>query len=209
MFEKHNDIMLIKDDPCICKWVKETDRLDHDIWLMERVYDRLTGFKGCIDVGAYIGDHTEAYAQWFDHVWAFEPNPEAFECLEWNMRNHANVSTFPYALGDGHTNGTLVADRNAGASYIEPGEGPIKFVDLPIRDDISYIKIDVEGMEPDVLAALEGIIDTNHPQMLIEQRQCDGNEEEVVDWLIEHGYTFSPIQGEYGEQYDLWCEYGD
>jgi hypothetical protein len=96
--------------------------------------------------------------------------------------------------------------ENPGANQMIRATVGIPAIPLGIQYKVDYIKIDVEGMEPEVLLACKEVIDRDRPYLLIEQRECDGNEETVQLFLKCHGYKFEPIQGKYGEQYDLWCE---
>lgn len=201
---EQDSIWTIAEDQFIGKWVRDEKRLDHDQWVLTRIKERLKRFRTCLDIGAYIGDHTIAYAKWFELVIAFEPNPEAFECLQRNVPN-GNVINAPLAVGQ-RTSGKMdIISDNPGASSIAEGEG-IRFIEPFGIDEVDYIKIDVEGMEPEVLRACEHIIKECRPQMLIEQRRCDGNEAIIKQMLDEFGYKYESIQGEEGEQYDLWCE---
>ena len=45
----------------------------------------------CLDIGANIGNHTLYFAQFFKQVYSFEPHPEIFELLKFNVRKYNNV----------------------------------------------------------------------------------------------------------------------
>ena len=90
-------VYIIDGDTHIGKWVEQSSRLDHDQNTLPLLVPYLGGTV--IDVGAFIGDHTEFYCQHSGTVYAFEPNPLAFECLHRNMEEHNNVRCFRVALG--------------------------------------------------------------------------------------------------------------
>jgi len=204
-----NDIATIAEDQFIGKWVRQTGRLDHDRWLLDKIKPRVGGGV-CLDIGAYIGDHTIAYARWFDTVVAFEPCTEAFQCLKHNVAAAGNVICVNAALATHAGYGFMRNDAaNPGANKVsQHGDIPVTFINAEIFDftALTYIKIDVEGAECNVLRSLVGQIVKHKPKLLIEQRACDGNERAVEMFLNDLGYRYEPIQGKKGEQYDLWCE---
>jgi len=205
-----NGIWVIDGDDWISRWVCEGKRLDHDCWLLGEVEKRLSGRRRtCLDIGAYIGDHTVRYAGLFKLVVAFEPNPEAYECLNRNLADSSNVVCLNGAVGVYATGRMVLDKRNPGASRVDTVMGgDVCFINPCGIPDVDFIKIDVEGMEPDVLEECRPLIERYGPQMLIEQRACDGNEEHVLEMLAGMGYRAESIQGHKGEQYDLWCERG-
>lgn len=205
MLIETNGIWTIAEDEYIGKWVRETGRLDHDQWLIDRLWERGVSGRVCLDIGAYIGDHTAFYAKWFEQVLAFEPNPEAFTCLVRNMKD-TEVECYNFAVGTADEGLLAGGERNPGAMHILPAPGPVRFIKDLDMDEVDFIKIDVEGMEPDVIRACWKTITECEPRMLIEQRQGDGNEDKVFAMLEALGYDYEPIQGDYHEQYDLWCE---
>jgi len=199
-------IWVLDGDDWISRWVLEAGRLDHDCWLLGQVERRLRGkLRTCLDIGAYIGDHTIRYAGLFKLVVAFEPNPDAWECLNRNL-DLPNVVRLRGAVGLRGSGSMLLNEKNPGASKVGRGDGDVCFISPRGIPDVDFIKIDVEGMEPEVLEACRPIIDKHGPQMMIEQRVCDGNEGLVREMLAGMGYMFAPIQDNTKEQYDLWCE---
>src|SRR5262249_37578392 len=78
-----NDIWVLEGDQ-ISNWVEQEGRLDHDQNFLPGILEHIKPGDTVIDVGAFIGDHTVAYAAKAKKVIAFEPNPLAFECLKYN-----------------------------------------------------------------------------------------------------------------------------
>lgn len=119
-----------------------------------------------IDVGANIGTHTLIYAQTADHVFAFEPQPFVFNnlCANLLLNNIVGVTPVMAALSSHSGYSTMriqdptVLNSPAGCRL---GEGEHR-VSMRTLDSlgiapISFIKIDVEAHEFDVL---EGAIET-------------------------------------------------
>lgn len=200
---------ILPGDKFISKWAVDTGRLDHDQWLLPKLRGLIKDFGTCLDVGAYIGDHTIAYGQWFEQVYAFEPNPYAYQCLRHNLSKYANVECINRAVGHNMSHSWLrIPEDNPGAAQItsEDTGVPVWYWDDIDGIEPDFIKIDAEGAELTVLLTLQPLIEEYHPQMLIEQRAADGNEKLVGQFLEKHGYDSFPIQGERGAQYDLFCE---
>jgi FkbM family methyltransferase len=132
-----------------------------------------------VDVGASIGDHTAGYLKsQAAMVVAFEPNPAAFECL---VHNCPRATCFRFALGGSSQNRMMrISSPNYGASFVDvswhhmhfnPDQVPVAIEPLdafrfPHR--ISFIKIDVEGFEPDVLMGAEETIQRDRPVLCLE-----------------------------------------
>jgi len=152
-------------DPWISKWVEDLGRLDHD-----RMIDTLCSLIPVggvvIDAGAAIGDHTVFYGHAVGPsglVVAFEPNPDAFACLVMNTRLQPWVEPLRMALGA--VVGSVSMDyrpENIWASGVSPSSKPDSFKILAKTIDsivlerglkrLDFIKMDVEGFEPEVIA---------------------------------------------------------
>lgn len=208
---------ILEDDTHISKWAKDSGRLDHDQNMLPHVLKHINVGDTVIDVGAYIGDHTIAYARAVAHtgtVHAFEPNYRAFQCLEYNMKKHPQVKIYQCGIGDKHgTMGVVSENLNHGMAYMS-GDGniPIITIDSMNLKKCNFIKIDVEGMELAVLKGAEKTIDRCKPKLLIEinlttlQRAGD-RAESIFTWLNERGYAYRNIYHEQGltdAQFDLF-----
>lgn len=139
-----------------------------------------------LEVGAHVGNHTVYFSHFFDAaiVVPVEPNPRSQAILRLNCQlNHCgnvDLSRVDHALGAQAGRGRMVAmaDHNSGGAMIEPGNaGPVAIVRgdaLFAGEDFDLVKIDVEGMELEVLAGLGGLIERCRPLLFIEVR--DDNE---------------------------------
>ena len=124
-----------------------------------------------IDIGAHIGTFAIPIAKAAGAVTAFEPSPEAFALLSRNAAEHAApLRLMSKALRGRKGSGTLVTrtPSNAGANtLITGGDIPVTTLD----DEIAHadlIKVDVEGMELDVLRGSARLIERARPIVLFE-----------------------------------------
>jgi len=124
-----------------------------------------------VDIGAHIGTFAIPIAADAEEVIAFEPSPRAFALLSRNAEeNGISFRLINKALGSARGGGTLLTRNasNAGANTLSPG-GTIPVATLD--DEVThadFIKMDVEGMELDVLRGGTGLIERARPVVLFE-----------------------------------------
>jgi FkbM family methyltransferase len=167
---------------------KGTDHVQRSMWQGESFYEFqmlchsqvfLSPGDEVIDVGAYIGNHTLFYANVCGaRVFSFEPNQAAFDTMRANLDlNGLADSVTTVCAGVGAETGRaslVVPDKagNAGMCQLElMDEGTIEIVRLDDQEGITnpkLIKIDVEGMELEVLQGAEKLIAEHHPMLYIE-----------------------------------------
>ncbi len=218
MIEFHNDIALIKEDQCICRFVRESNRLDHDQNLLPQVLKHINKGDIIIDCGAFIGDHTIAYANKVGPtgtVFAFEPGKEAYECLKHNTRNEELVIIHNGGLGARmHTAGFNQVEGNAGMNYLGCGtEISIITIDSLNLPKLDFVKIDCEGYELEVLKGAIETIKKFKPKMLIEintmtLERSGITREDIYNFLKELDYKYKNIyngQGLDEYQMDIIC----
>ncbi|MGH6898270.1 MAG: FkbM family methyltransferase [Geminicoccaceae bacterium] len=130
------------------------------------------------DVGACVGTHTIFLAGLCEcRVLAFEPYPPNLELLRENVELNAlgdRVQIFPFALGAARAKGAarVRGPRSLSTAAIEPTpDGSLEVLpldSLALPDRISLLKIDVEGMEFDVLRGSEAVIRRDGPLIYLE-----------------------------------------
>lgn len=137
-----------------------------------------------IDVGAHVGITTVHWlSSGFNRVYAFEMNPSHFECLVENTIDYKDKITY-YPYGCGNTNSKHYAgyrtSKNSGTfQMIDPEiletwnkenlfEVEIKKIDDHTFENISLIKIDVEGWELEVLQGSVETISKHKPILFVE-----------------------------------------
>lgn len=172
----------------------------------------------CLDVGANIGNHAIFFQNYFHQVVAFEPNPIARRLLEVNieLNNVQKVRVLPVGLADRAGSETLSICRdNLGASrlsQLKAGQqsGEFQFgpdVDIQIapgdsmideKEPVGFIKIDVEGMELQVLEGLAGTIRANKPLIMLEQLSSaitpGSGKASISEFMQEFGYRAYEIR---------------
>lgn len=216
---------VIKNETHLNKWVRETKRLDHDQYLIPQIIRYISLNSVVIDVGANIGDHTIAYCNATGPngiVIGYEPHPLAVECLR---RNVPACLAFQCAVGASVGQVSFAADpANVGASHLSDGGDTV--VQMTTLDSefaqilsplgwktVSFIKIDVEGSEPEVLQGAERLITLYRPAILLEvnlgaleRRGHTGDE--IKDFMEKHQYRmlFIPPQHSWtDDQSDVLC----
>jgi FkbM family methyltransferase len=133
-----------------------------------------------VDIGANIGNHAVFASKFCNvaEVIVFEPNPIAIGILKTNLAlnscTNVDASYLGFALGtEASTMRTFYPSaRNLGqAQMVLDGSGEISCIrgdDVLLQRPVGFIKIDVEGMEFDVLKGLQGKIDLWRPNIFIE-----------------------------------------
>lgn len=212
-----NGIALISYDSHITQWVKMEGRLDHDRNLLPLLAPYIHKGFTVIDIGSYVGDHTKYYVNRVGRegrVYAFEPNPPAFECLEYNMAKYPNVLCLNMGASDKPHKIAIAQNDNVGASHAIDGDDVSCItIDSLSLSSCHFIKMDCEGMELRALKGAEKTIAKFRPVMLLEinrgalERQGT-SADEVFAWLNDHGYTYRNIYAEQGledDQLDILC----
>jgi len=124
-----------------------------------------------IDIGAHIGTFAIPIAAKIEEVIAFEPSPEAAALLARNAReNNVELEIIAKALGSKKGSGTLFVRNtsNAGANtLVAGGDIPVTTLDDEVAH-ADFIKIDVEGMELEVLHGGTRLIERARPVVLFE-----------------------------------------
>lgn len=113
--------------------------------------------RRAVDAGAHIGTWTIELSARFLAVDAFEPEPENFACLKVNCAGLSNVAVRNHALGRTRKRGRLInLGANSGTPFVvEGGNVEVLPLDEYGYEDLDFIKIDVEGMEGEVLLGAE------------------------------------------------------
>lgn len=140
-----------------------------------------------IDAGGYIGTHSVFYGKVMgaEAVVTFEPDGENFADLQKNIKeNKLDGRVYALNMGAGekeYTGSVAQSSRgNRGAStLVKNQEGDVKIIPIdhvfsedkikPLKGKkISLIKIDVEGMEKDVISGALQTITEHHPVIVYE-----------------------------------------
>lgn len=176
----------------------EAERQPYELELLQDLQERVLPGDLVIDVGANVGNHTLYLAAVAGcRVEAFEPNVELCRAIHESLRvndltdlvrvHHAGLGR---EAAKAHFESSL--PQNLGAQRLEMGEGEIDVITLDslgFAGPVKVIKIDVEGMETDVLNGGAELIARDRPLLYIEcQREVDFRR--VARWLekVHYGY---------------------
>jgi len=150
-------------------------------------------FRTYIDIGAHDGDTCIDLVDTFQRVYAFEPNPESIKAIP------DTIKKFPFALGNKKEELVLTIpdngyNNNKHGSIVRHQSGirqysvSVKTLDGFEFKEVDLIKIDVEGME---LQVLEGSMQTLmkwRPVVLFENKRSRYNKK-LVDFFNEINYN--------------------
>lgn len=174
---------------------------ENDLWFVPQF---CRSDAGTIDIGVNEGVFSRWMAKFSSQVDCFECNPQLLPKLKRFLPR--NVHLHECALSSSSGEAALRFDPiNTGIGTIEinnklnqnPGIRSIVEVKVPMRrldefnlDRVSFVKIDVEGHELEVLKGAAELIERERPTLLIEieERHCEGNLDRVPQWLERFGY---------------------
>jgi FkbM family methyltransferase len=138
-----------------------------------------------VDVGVHIGLFSYRLARMFRKVYAFEINDELLADLRaYNPGNIEIVGT-GLSSSEGEATFYIPVEKNfplTGWGSLAPNNYPqadahltkvvrVRSLDSYSLQDVSFIKIDVEGHEVDVLRGALNTISTNQPVVLVEVKE--------------------------------------
>jgi FkbM family methyltransferase len=188
--------------------LKESNPL---VWLKER------GYKTIIDIGANEGQFTCKILEVIPDAkyLCFEPIPEVYEQLKFNVKKYKNISIFNLALGERNGEAKININQYSPSSSIlemlelhkenfnfaiqtEQSRIRIARLDDFLSDEIDppiLLKIDVQGYEMDVLKGAERILGQSE-LIIIETTFIALYEnqplfEEVYDYMIGKGFKYA------------------
>ena len=134
-----------------------------------------------VDIGANIGYFTLMAARLVGEtgkVYAFEPDTEHFNLLEKNVHKNSYTNIVPVKKAASDSIGTAsfyLKKDNLCAHSLIPDESSTKVtVEVTTIDEyfknqskVDVIKVDVEGVEPKVLAGMKNIISANNKMVIL------------------------------------------
>ena len=168
-----------------------------------------------IDVGVYRGVYSYEMSKYSEKVHSFEPNPIIFKYINKNLKKFIkNIHLYNFALSNQNKTINLkIPIRNSNSNkeifeeYYEMGKATIhnennfenyenfeiqtKTIDeLSFDNKISFIKIDVEGHELEVIEGAKNTIKRDKPVLLVEiEKQYTKKEvAESINFINSLGY---------------------
>ena len=168
-----------------------------------------------IDVGVYRGVYSYEMSKYSEKVHSFEPNPIIFKYINKNLKKFIkNIHLYNFALSNQNKTINLkIPIRNSNSNkeifeeYYEMGKATIhnennfenyenfeiqtkKIDELNFDNKISFIKIDVEGHELEVIEGAKNTIKRDKPILLVEiEKQYTKKEvAESINFINSLGY---------------------
>jgi FkbM family methyltransferase len=146
------------------------------------------------DVGANIGAHTLALSRIAGCVLSFEPNPTLFNCMAGMIVLNDLKNVYAQQAGISDKEGAMAymdidfdIHNNFGAHHLEKFEGTRGVRVFPLEVPCHFVKIDVEGMEVQVLKGAAPMIRECKPAIYVEADRVD-RFEELYSTLKDLGY---------------------
>lgn len=133
---------------------------------------KLNDDETIIDLGAYDGDTIREFTDFtkgkYRRIYALEPDEKNYKKLIKNTKNMENISAFN--MGAWNRQDTLIFDKKAGRNSRLSSKGvPVKVSDIDslINDEITMIKMDIEGSELKAIEGCENTIKKHRPKLYI------------------------------------------
>jgi FkbM family methyltransferase len=167
-------------DAVISKGCQEFPTSDYQQTILDWAISQIENFNLAIDVGANIGLHSLRFSKLFNQVESFEPFSINYECLQENVKSFSNINIHKKGLGSVATKQKLMLpedSNNSGAPSIIDFVGTdrktiTEEIEIAILDDFnfrpSFIKIDTQGFEMEILKGAVNTLKTYKPVLIIE-----------------------------------------
>jgi FkbM family methyltransferase len=157
-----------------------------------------------VDVGANCGLYTRKLARLSRQVYAFEPSHQMANLLR--RTSASNVSIYEIALSDQTGNAELFIPQdghqlifglasleravNGASKSVASVNVPTARLDAIVRQDVAFVKIDVEGHELNVLNGAIELLEQSQPVFLVEaeDRHRDKATRSIFDFFEARSY---------------------
>jgi len=171
----------------------------------------------CDSIVADVGANQGLYTLWLAHVatggrvYAFEPDPELFQCLENNVRNNQLTNISAIRAAASNRSGILsfaLNELNRGDNRVStnldrtPSRGTVPAItidEVVTNSHLDLLKIDVQGFEIEVLQGAREILNNNRSLTILVEfwpyglRQTGHQPNELLDFLIKAGFSVSAL----------------
>ena len=178
----------------------------HEMWNVDTYQDGLitdimeniptSDRRVALDLGSNVGYTAIKLAGYFDQVFAFEPCPEVYECLETNTKPYSDIVCHNVAIWNTTGRVKMRMGNVSGHSHISqikqeryvPGRDRLVNITTLNKykfDRIDFIKMDIQGAEYDVIRYHKDLLSKHKPTLVIEDMN---NIENVKTLLLNIGY---------------------
>ncbi len=155
----------------------------------------ISGEEVFVDVGAFDGDSIEEFLNCvggdkFKKVIAFEPEPISFNKGK-DKYSDPRISFYQYGVGNKNDTMNIVYANGAEGTMLSAGKGEQKEdrkveiirLDDFIQDKVTYVKMDIEGMELEALKGAERSIKRDTPKLAISIYHKMEDMIEIIDYI--------------------------
>ena len=173
--------------------------------LIEMVKEFCCLDKNILDIGAHSGTYSISLAHYSKHVYAFEPQKMTYYSLCGSVALSAikNITCINIGLGSSEQVGKQLLHINSldgggsslhyNANILEDEEIEVRTLDSFNIANISFIKIDVEDNELQVLKnSVNTLKKSNYPKILFEMNVVNSA---LLDFLVSLNYSVQQVSG--------------
>lgn len=191
--------------PLLVRYVPRLALAIHEPESMGAFWDAIRPGMIVVDAGANMGGYSVVASRRTGangRVYAFEPEPRNFAVLTKRLANYANVTPVQKALSatDGtaslhldtfHAGHSLVTldDRVVATSITVPVTSLDSFIASVGERGIDVLKLDVEGVELDVLRGMQNLLGGSNAPVILCEVHAPNRPEDVIAVLQPYGYT--------------------
>jgi len=174
--------------------------------LTEKLGAGTLGASTAIDAGANVGAYSRLMAAHFNSVHAFELAPDTFDCLQRNVQEWklaGQITVHHNAISDAESKvgvGSGGLFRRSISREVK-GSGTIQAISLDSLnlENVSFLKLDIEGHELKALMGAETLLSTSRPYVMMELKERNvqkGNADmRAHEYLLSLGYTVTADLG--------------
>lgn len=128
-----------------------------------------------VDCGAFDGDTIKLFSEFtkgkYKKIIALEPDVISFKKLSETAQEYHDVELICCATGKENTKMSFSSKGTLGSTFSEGADGDLidvkKLDDILKDEDVTLIKMDIEGAELDTLMGAENIIRKNKPKLAV------------------------------------------
>jgi FkbM family methyltransferase len=204
-----NQVLSIKEKVYILPKINMSYYMDNGLFeksLIEWCKQFCEKDKTMLDIGAHSGTYTISLADYCNKVYSFEPQKMTYYslCGSVALSNLKNVECYNIGLGTAEQVGKQILNivsLDGGGSTLHMDNTPvlntemieIKTLDSFHIENISFIKIDVENNELQVLLGSQNTLkQSNYPKIIFEMNQINHR---LTDFLESMNYNIIQISG--------------
>lgn len=125
-----------------------------------------------VDCGGYKGETTEAFVEYmknYKKIYFIEPDKMLIEEAKKNLESQANIEYLCCGVGKEETVLCFDAAGDQSGSFSDKGTEKIRVVAIDdiAKDKVTFIKMDIEGMEKEALLGAKKVISNFKPKLAI------------------------------------------